>query len=344
MGTASSHRRLEILRSMILVRAFEDRLTEMSRQGDCLPGMQILSTGQEAAVAAVRVLREEDVLVTNHRSHAHLLARGADARGLMAEIMGKATGVNQGKSGTLHLIVPEVNALMTSTVVGAGPPMAAGAAFAQQYRGEESITAVFFGDGAAAEGSVHEAMNLAAVWKLPLLFVCENNRWAGAQPLEVHFAGESLAARAASYGMVAETVDGNDADAVYEAAARLAGGTRRGDGPAFLELLTYRMHGHSESDPQRYVDPEELRLWARRDPIETYVTRLTEEAVCTGPQVEAMQREAAEIVADAVAFAEASPHPLPEGALDHVWNRDSRQGGNAPTSPHSREVSASPGA
>jgi pyruvate dehydrogenase E1 component alpha subunit len=315
---------------MILVRAFEDRLTQIVREGDergggppgrsRLPGIQILSTGQEAAVGAVLALRDEDVLVSNHRNHAHLLARRADPKGLMAEIMGKATGVNQGKSGTLHIIVPEVNALMTSTVVGAGPPMAAGAAFAQQYRDEANITAVFFGDGAAAEGSVHEAMNLAGVWKLPLLFVCENNHWAGAQPLEVHRAGGSIAARAHSYGMAAETVDGNDADAVYEAALRILDRVRSGEGPALLELLTYRMHGHSESDAQSYVDPQELEVWARRDPIDRYVARLVDEGVCGAAEVETLRRKALEVVDEAVAFAENSPDPPPEGATEHVWS------------------------
>jgi 2-oxoisovalerate dehydrogenase E1 component len=320
METTSPRIRRTILRSMILVRAFEDRLTDLAREGERLAGIQILSTGQEAGAAAVLALRDEDVLVSNHRNHAHLLARGTDPGALMAEIMGKATGVNRGKSGTLHLIVPEVNALMTSTVVGAGPPMAVGAGFAQQYRGEASITAVFFGDGAAAEGSVHEAMNLAGVWKLPLLFVCENNRWAGAQRLEVHLAGGSVAARAASYGMPAETVDGNDADAVYETAARLAAGVRAGGGPALLELQTYRMHGHSEADPQLYVDPKELEAWALRDPIQRYVARLVEEGVLRTSEVETMRREATATVERAVAFAEESPDPRPEEAPEHVWS------------------------
>ena len=329
MEPDSAQQRFKVLRSMILVRAFEDRLTAVVRAGGSLPGIQILSTGQEAAVAAVLALRKDDVLVSNHRNHAHLLARGADPRGLMAEIMGKATGVNQGKSGTLHLIVPEVNALMTSTVVGAGPPMAAGAAFAQQYRGEGTITAVFFGDGAAAEGSVHEAMNLACVWRLPLLFVCENNRWAGAQRLEVHCAGESVATRAASYGMATETVDGNDADLVLEAATGLVNRVRSGEGPALLELLTYRMHGHSESDSQRYVDQKELEVWGQRDPIDRYVARLVEEGACTASEVETMRRDAAGVVDDAVTFAEKSPAPSPEAVLEHIWSEDPRRTRNS---------------
>jgi pyruvate dehydrogenase E1 component alpha subunit len=236
--------------------------------------------------------------------------------------MGKATGVNGGKSGTLHLIVPEVNALMTSTVVGAGPPMAAGAAFAQQYRQEDAITAVFFGDGAAAEGSVHEAMNLACVWKLPLLFVCENNRWAGAQPLGVHCAGGSLATRAAAYGMVSEAVDGNDADLVFHKTREFAAPVRRGKGPAFLELVTYRMHGHSESDPQHYVDPRELEEWEKKDPIREYRERLLSERLLTRAEVAAMEGNALKVVEEAVAFAQDSPTPSPDGILEHVWAED----------------------
>jgi len=320
MKPETHEQRLNLLESMILVRAFEDQLSAMVHEGSPIPGMQILSTGQEAAVGAVLALARDDVLVSNHRSHAHLLARGADPKALMAEIMGKATGVNQGKSGTLHLIDPDVNALMTSTVVGAGPPMAAGAAFAQQYREEGTITAVFFGDGAAAEGSVHEAMNLACVWKLPLLFVCENNRWAGAQPLEVHCAGAGLATRAAAYGMLSRTVDGNDADVVFRNTQELADHVRTGKGPAFLELITYRMHGHSESDPQHYVDPRELEEWRKKDPVAGYGDRLLSEGLLTREEVAAMEESARGIVEGAVAFAQESPLPSPGGILEHVWS------------------------
>lgn len=320
MSFASEGQRREILRSMIRVRAFEDRLTAMVREGSPIPGMQILSTGQEAVVAAILALDPDDVLVTNHRSHAHILARGADPNALMAEIMGKSTGVNGGKSGTLHLIVPEANALMTSTVVGAGPPMAAGAAFAQQYREEKAITAVFFGDGAAAEGSVHEAMNLASVWRLPLLFVCENNRWAGAQALEIHCAGESVSTRAAAYGILARKADGNDADQVFQETGELATHIRAGGGPAFLELVTYRMHGHSETDPQHYVDRRELEEWRRKDPIKRYIERLVEEELVTLKEVEAFEGEAEAMAEAAAAYAQGSPQPAPGGILEHVWS------------------------
>ncbi len=312
--------RRAMLSQMIFIRAFEDRLAELAPQKDALPGMQILATGQEAvAVGVMAPLGSEDVIITNHRSHGHLLARGADPETLMAEIMGRATGVNRGKSGTLHLIVPQVNALMTSTVVGAGPPMAVGAAFAQQYREEKAITVVFFGDGAAAEGSVHEAMNLAAIWKLPLLFVCENNCWAGAQSLAEHCAVGNIAARASAYGMPGQLVDGNNPDEVLEAASQLAGHCREGRGPALMEAFTYRLRGHGEHDRQHYVDPEELALWKAKDPVTTYGVKLTEEGVVAVQDIESMEREAGKRVDEAVAFGQSSPFPKPEEALEHVW-------------------------
>jgi pyruvate dehydrogenase E1 component alpha subunit len=312
--------RRDLLAAMILARAFEDAITNMAAEQGRLPGMQILATGQEAeAVGTVLALLPQDVIVTNHRSHAHLLARGADPGALMAEIMGKQDGVNHGKSGTLHLIVPEVNALMTSTVVGASPPLGVGAAFAQQYRGEDAITCVFFGDGAAAEGSVHEAMNLAGVWNLPVLFVCENNCWAGAQSLEAHCSSGNIAARAESYGMPGELVNGNDADEVYRVASRLAWHCRDGNGPALMEAMTYRMRGHGEYDKQHYVDPAELKAWAQRDPIRTYRQRLVEAGVVDEDAVDAMQQDARRRVDEAVAFADQSPYPPAEDALVHVW-------------------------
>ncbi len=317
--TPSDALRREILEKMLLARAFEDRLRDLAAEQGRVPGMQILSTGQEAVCAAVLALEPGDVVVTNHRSHAHLLARGADPNALLAEIMGKATGINHGRSGTLHMAAPEVNVLMTSTVVGAGPPLAAGAAFAQQYTGSDTITAVFFGDGAAAEGSVHEAMNLAGVWKLPLLLVCENNCWAGAQGFDVHCSAGNVAQRAASYGMVGEMVDGNDADAILHAAAALADHCRRGRGPALLELTTYRMRGHGEHDKQHYVDPKELEQWSARDPILLYTRRLADEGLVTPDQARAMGEQAQAAVARALEFADKSPCPPDNAVMEHVW-------------------------
>jgi TPP-dependent pyruvate/acetoin dehydrogenase alpha subunit len=309
-----------LYRKMVLIRKFEDKLMELSQIKDRLPGMQILAIGQEAvAVGVVEAMREKDVLVSNHRSHGHLLAKGADPKALMAEIFGKKTGVNKGKSGTLHIAVPEKKVLMTSTVVGAGPPMAVGAAFAQQYLNDPHITVVFFGDGAAAEGSVHEAMNLAALWKLPVLFVCENNCWAGAQALSQHCSLEQIADRAQAYGFPGRVVDGNDVLEVYTAAREWVAYCSRGEGPALIEAKTYRIRGHGESDHQHYVDRAELEEWMRRSPILKYEEALLNGAVIQASEMETIKRELQETVDQALEFADQSPYPLAEEALEDLW-------------------------
>jgi pyruvate dehydrogenase E1 component alpha subunit len=312
--------RIHLYASMILTRKFEEKITALSQAPNRMPGMQILATGQEAvATGIVSALEPADIIVSNHRSHGHLLARGADLNSLMAEIMAKETGVNGGKAGTLHLAVPDVNALMTSTVVGAGPPLALGAAFAQQYRRGKGITVVFFGDGAAAEGSVHEAMNLAGIWKLPLLFVCENNCWAGAQRPEEHCATRNIFQRARGYDMPGRSVDGNDVEAVYRIGVELAAHCRSGWGPAFIEARTYRMRGHGEQDRQHYVDPGELEIWAAKCPIRCYRETLLDDGVLDAARILAIDRDAETRVAAAVAFADASSYPDAESALTDVF-------------------------
>lgn len=310
--------RLALLSNMVLIRAFEDKITELAQIEGRLPGMQITCHGQEAiAAGVVGTMIDADVIVTNHRSHGHLLARGVDPKALLAEIMGKKDGLNKGKSGTLHLADPSHNVLMTSTVVGASPLLAMGAAFAQQYRQEQAATCAFFGGGAAAEGSVHEAMNIAALWKLPVLFVCESNGWAGAQAHSEHCPISSIATRAAAYGMTGELVDGNDVEAVYHTANRLLNDCRQGRGPALLECQTYRMHGHGEYDDQYYVDKAELASWAKRDPIIRYTQILSEKGEIKS--VEILEKQAKALVDEALAFADASPYPSPEEALDHIY-------------------------
>jgi TPP-dependent pyruvate/acetoin dehydrogenase alpha subunit len=305
---------------MLLIRRFEERITDLAQEGGRVLGMQILATGQEAvAVGIVEALQPDDVIVSNHRSHGHLLAKGANPGPLMAEIMGKATGVSKGKSGTLHMAVPEVNALMTSTIVGAGPPLAVGAAFAQQYRGKSEITVVFFGDGAAAEGSVHEAMNLAALWKLPLLFVCENNCWAGAQSLAQHCSVGEIAGRSQGYGMPGHLVDGNDVEQVYHLAVSMAAHCRSGAGPALIEAKTYRMRGHGEHDRQHYVDRQELEAWAKRCPVRCLREKLLKESLATEDELLAIEQQGQARVDAAVAFGDTSPFPLAEEALQDVW-------------------------
>lgn len=316
----SKEKQFEMLRSMLLTRRFEDRLTELCQVQGKVPGMMILCTGQEAVSSGVcAALAREDVIVPNHRSHGHLLAKGADPRAVMAECFGKRTGCNKGKSGTLHIAVPEVNALCTTTVVGGGLPIAVGTAFAQKYREEKSVTVCFFGDGAADEGSFHEALNLAGLWNLPILFVCENNVYAGAQRFEEHTRVRNVADRAVSYGFPGEIVDGNDARAVYLAARKARDRAASELGPTLIECKTYRCRGHGEADHQLYQPKEEIALWKERCPIPRLKGQMLSEGLVSGEELEVIEAEVSALVEDAVRFAEESPWPEPEEALDDVY-------------------------
>lgn len=316
----SNEKKIEMLRSMILSRRFEDELTELCKVQGKIPGMMILSTGQEAVGSGVcAALAPQDVIISNHRSHNHLLAKGADPKALMAEIFGKRTGCNKGKSGTLHLAVPEVNAPCTTTVVGGGLPIAVGVAFAQQYRKEDGVTVCLFGDGSADEGSFHEALNLASLWNLPVIFVCENNMYAGAQRYEEHTRVKDIADRAMAYAMPGVVVDGNDALAVYEATRRAREFALDGLGPTLVECKTYRCHGHGESDPQNYQPKEEIAAWEARCPVLKLRDEMLLEGLITADELREMEAEFEGVVKDAVQFAEESPYPNPEEALEDVF-------------------------
>jgi len=316
----TSQIRREMYTEMVLIRKFEEKLIALAREKARVVGMQILAYGQEAvAVGVVKALNPNDVIVSNHRSHGHLLAKKADPKLLMAEIMGKATGVNKGKAGTLHLAVPEINAILTSTVVGASPPLGVGSAFAQKYRNLPDITVVFFGDGAAAEGSVHEAMNLASLWKLPVLFVCENNCWAGAECLMDHCCVDDIVRRADAYGMPGIAVNGNDVEAVYESARNMSTHCRGGKGPALIEARTYRMRGHGEHDPCHYMNQSELQQWAEKCPIKTFRARLKADGVLTDEEFAAIDAGQAAVVKEAVTFGDDSPFPPAKDALRDLW-------------------------
>jgi len=316
----SKEKKLEMLRSLLLSRRFEEALTELCKTPGKIPGMMILCTGQEAVGAGVcAALAPEDVIITNHRSHSHLLAKGADPNALMAEIFCKKTGCNKGKSGTLHLAVPEVNAPCTTTVVGGGPPIAVGSAFAQQYRKEKRVTVCFIGDGAANEGSFHEALNLASLWQLPVIFICENNLYAGAQRYEEHTLVKHIADRAAGYAMPGVIVDGNDALAVYQAAVEARERALAGDGPTLIEYKTYRWRGHGEADLQLYQPKEEIETWQAACPIPKLRGDMLAEGVISTDELRKMENAVATIVQDAIRFAEESPYPEPGEALEDVF-------------------------
>lgn len=313
-------KKLEMLRTILLTRKFEEKLSELCKIQGKVPGMMILCTGQEAVSSgACAALDPQDVIISNHRSHGHLLAKGADPKALMAEIFGKRTGCNKGKSGTLHLAVPEVNALCTTTVVGGGLPIAVGTAFAQQYKKERQVTVCFFGDGAADEGSFHEALNLASLWNLPVIFVCENNVYAGAQRMEEHTRIQNVADRAVGYAIPGKIVDGNDAPEVYKAMSEARQRAIEGHGPTLIECKTYRCRGHGESDPQHYQPKQEISAWKERCPIPKLRGEALTEGLISAEELQRLEAGLQAVVEEAVRFAEESPWPAPEEALEDVY-------------------------
>ncbi|MDR3221425.1 MAG: thiamine pyrophosphate-dependent dehydrogenase E1 component subunit alpha [Candidatus Accumulibacter sp.] len=316
----NSNEQKKLLRMMLLIRRFEEKLVDLSKDPQKLPGMMIVCTGQEAIPAGVgAALETDDVIISNHRSHGHLLAKGAEPDLIMAEIFGRRTGYNKGKSGTLHIAAPEVNALCNTTVVGGGIPIAVGTAFAMQYRQKKDVTVCFFGDGAADEGSFHEALNLASLWNLPVIFICENNVYAGAQRQEEHARIKDVAVRAASYAMRSEIVDGNDALAVHAATRKARENCLSGAGPVLIECKTYRWGGHSTTDHQIYQPKDEIARWKERCPIVKLKASLTRTGDLTDQEVERLEKEVGQQVERAVQFALNSPWPTPEEALEDVY-------------------------
>lgn len=311
---------VKLLETMLLIRKFEEKLEDLSKEYGKLHGMMIVCTGQEAvAVGVSAALEPQDVIISNHRSHGHLIAKGALPNLIMAEIYGKRTGYNKGKSGTLHIAVPEVNALCTTTVVGGGIPIAVGTAFAAQYEKKDFVTVCYFGNGASDEGSFHEALNLAALWNLPVIFICENNIYSGAQRLEEHTRLKDLADRAIAYGMPSQVVDGNDVLKVHQATAEARQKCLSGQGPILIECKTYRWGGHSTTDFQSYQPKEEIEQWKQRCPIELLKNTLLGTGQLTEEVWQQINEEATKQVEQAVQFAEESPWPDVTEALEDVF-------------------------
>jgi pyruvate dehydrogenase E1 component alpha subunit len=301
--------RVSLLETMMLIRAHEERLAALA--SPTAPGT-CTAVGQEAcAVGVVRALQARDRILTNHRSAGHLLARGADAGRVMAEVMGRADGYCKGKSGSLHISARELGVVLTSTIVGGELSLAPGVALAQKMGQQESggITAVFFGDGAACEGIFHESVNLAVTWSLPLLYVCENNQWQAYVRRDETMPVEHVAQWVQGHGIACKVVDGNDVEAVYRAAAEAAAFIRATGRPYFIELTTYRQRGHFEPDDQAYVDGAELASWRGRDPIARQSRRLLEAGVLTDGELAHLQQRADAVVDAALAFAQNSPWP-----------------------------------
>src|SRR5262245_44697470 len=307
-----------LLECMMLIRAFEQNNAAMQAAGQSAG--TCTSVGQEAsAVGVVRALGPEDLILTNHRSAGHLLARGADPGRVLAEIMGRSTGYCKGKSGSLHISVKELGVILTSTIVGGELSLAPGVALSQSVLGKNGIVTVFFGDGAACEGIFHEALNLASVWNLPILFVCENNQWQAFVHRRETMGVDYISDWASRYGMHSMTVDGNDIEAVVSAATHARDSIRDIGKPVFLEVYTYRMRGHYEPDDQSYVDPLELSAWAAKDPIERYKSKLLKAGVLTPDALAQMEQRVRESIARASDFAVGSPFPETAELLTDVY-------------------------
>jgi len=310
---------VEMYRKMFEIRSFEEKVFELYAQ-NMVPGTIHLYAGEEAvAVGVCSNLRKDDYITSTHRGHGHCIAKGADPKRIMAEILGKKTGYCKGKGGSMHIADFKVGMLGATAVVGAGIPIAMGAGLSIKLRGTDQVVACFFGEGASNQGTFHEGINMAAIWKLPVIFVCENNLYAmGTRQSRVMLI-ENIADRAASYGIPGVTVDGNDVLAVYEAAREAVERARRGEGPTLIECKTYRHKGHSRVDPAKYRPKEEVEEWLRKDPIKRLREKLLQTNVLAEEEIQRVEEEVSVEIEEAVKFAVESPYPAPEEALEDVY-------------------------
>jgi pyruvate dehydrogenase E1 component subunit alpha len=311
----------KLLSQMALIRRFEEKAAEMYALGK-IGGFLHLYIGQEAvAVGATSHVRLDDYAVSSYREHGHCLAKGSDPRNVMAELFGRRDGLSKGKGGSMHLFDKSVNFLGGHAIVGAHLPLATGAAFAIKYRGGDQVVLCYFGDGAVPEGEFHESMNLASLWKLPVIFICENNRYAMGTAIDRALAQTEIWRFAENYNMHGEAVDGMDVLAVREVIGRAVERARKDKAPALIEARTYRFRGHSMRDPAGavYRTREEVDREKQRDPIVLFSERCVKDGILADVDVKAIEKDVSDLVDEAVAFAEASPEPPPEWLLTDVY-------------------------
>ena len=305
----------ELLLKMLTIRAFEEKAEELYALGK-VHGTMHLSIGQEAiAVGLSAALRPTDYLLNHHRGHGNCLAWGSDPNRMMAEFLGKETGYCRGRGGSMHIANVEANNLGANGIVAGGVPIAAGVGLSITLRGTDQVVLVAFGDGAANEGAFHESLNLASIWKLPVIYLCENNQYAMSMPVSRAINIDKISDRAGAYGLPGVTVDGNDVRAVFDAVREAADRARGGGGPTLVEALTYRWRGHSKSDRQAYRTRDEVKAWQGKDPILRFAAVLG----IGDAELNQMRSRAVQIIADAVAFAEASPEPVVADLLDGIY-------------------------
>jgi acetoin:2,6-dichlorophenolindophenol oxidoreductase subunit alpha len=307
-------------RTMVTIRQFETMAGEYFAAGQ-IPGFIHLSIGQEgSSVGVCSCLRPDDYVATTHRGHGHMIAKGADLKRMTAELFGKATGYCKGKGGSMHIADFSIGILGANGVVAGGLPLICGAGLSIKLRKTDQVAVVFFGDGASNRGPVHEAMNMASIWKLPVLFVVENNQWASTTPQSTSCSLGDLCQRAAAYNMPGYSVDGNDVLAVRETTLKAVAEARAGEGPSMIENKTYRVRGHFEGDPQRYRDQAEVQTWQEQnDPLARFGVTLSREKLLTQKKTKRIWDEVKTELDDAVRFAQESPFPQPEEALEDLF-------------------------
>jgi len=307
-----------MLRLMYTIRQFEEKARQLFRQG-LIYGALHPYVGQEAvAVGACAALENDDFVVSTHRGHGHCIAKGADLKRMMAELLGRETGYSKGRGGSMHMFSVEEGLLGGNGIVGGGLPIALGSAFSAQYRQSGQVTLCFFGEGAASNGTFHESMNLASLWKLPVVYICENNLYAATTPVSDSAPIENIADRASAYGCPGLVVDGNDVVSVYEAVQQAVARARAGEGPTLIECKTFRFYPHCMVIPE-HRRKAEVEEWRRKDPIVRFEKRLLEEHLMTHEEQEKIKREVENAIEEAVNFAKESRYPGVETVADGVW-------------------------
>jgi pyruvate dehydrogenase E1 component alpha subunit len=306
--------------TMVKIRLHENKAAELFAQGK-IKGFVHLYVGEEAvAVGVMAALKPGDVITGTHRSHGHYVAKGGDIKASFAELFGKRTGSNKGKGGSMHIANPDIGMLGANGMVGGGIPHAVGAALAFKLLGKDNVAVAFFGEGGSNQQNFHEAINLAAIWKLPVIFMCENNLYQISLSYSRQQLITSVAERGKAYGIPGVSVDGQDVLAVYEATREAVERARRGEGPTLIETRTYRFRGHFEGDPQIYRSKEEVEWWMNnKDPIKIFEKYLLERGVTTREELDAIWKRVSNEVEEAVKFAEESPYPSPEELYDDVF-------------------------
>ena len=313
---------VDLYTKMLKIRKFEEKTAELFARG-FIPGLVHLYIGEEAvAVGVCANLRKEDYVVSTHRGHGHSIAKGGNVKRMFAELLGKKTGYSKGRGGSMHMVIPEIGVICSSGIVGAGIPIATGLGLAIDVKQTDQVVACFFGDGASNTGTFHEGINMAAAWKLPVIFVCENNLYAISVPFKKVTLVKNVADRAVAYGIPSVVVDGMDVIMVYKAVQEAVRRSREGEGPTLIECKTYRFRGHYEGDPKKggtYRSEAEMLDWEKKCPITNFKAKLIQKGFLTENKAEEITQKCIKEIEEAVEFAMESPYPSPNEILDNLF-------------------------